>query len=49
MTKLAAYGIRGMAFNLIKSYLENRKQLVKHAETTSPLANIECGVPQGSI
>ena len=38
-----------MAFNLIKSYLAKRKQLVKHDENVSPLANIECGVPQGSI
>ena len=49
LKKLNHYGIRGMANNLIKSYLSNRKQYVQIGDTKSNLLDINCGVPQGSI
>ena len=47
--KLDHYGIRGIANNLIESYLTNRKQFVSINNTNSNLTSIEYGVPQGSI
>ena len=49
LDKLYHYGIRGIAYNLLKSYLSNRKQCVKSGNHFSVFMNIECGVPQGSI
>ena len=49
LSKLDHYGIRGIANNLIKSYLCNRKQFVQIGDTKSSLLNINCGVPQGSV
>ena len=36
-------------YNLIKSYLHNRKQLVQGDNVLSSLLNITIGVPQGSV
>ena len=47
--KLEHYGIRGVANDLIKSYLEKRKQFVSIANFNSSDLVIEYGVPQGSI
>ena len=47
--KLRHYGVTGMALNLIKNYLTDRKQFVELGETKSTLTNINTGVPQGSI
>ena len=47
--KLEHYGIRGNCLNLMKSYLENRNQLVKLNSHKSSVLPITCGVPQGSI
>ena len=47
--KLERYGIRGVALDLIKSYLHDRKQCVKFNNTLSDKATISYGVPQGSI
>lgn len=54
LQKLEKYGVRGVALNLIASYLLNRKQYV--AERTegghylkSSILEIKRGVPQGSI
>ena len=47
--KLKHYGIRGVANDLIKSYLEKRKQFVSIANFNSSDLVIEYGVPQGSI
>ena len=47
-SKLAHYGIRGLANNLIRSFL-NRKQYVYINEKTSTLLIKSFGVPQGSI
>ncbi|MGE5862423.1 MAG: RNA-directed DNA polymerase, partial [Nitrososphaerales archaeon] len=47
--KLEYYGIRGIALNWFKSYLQNRKQYVEYNKTKSSQLPITCGVPQGSI
>ena len=47
--KLHAYGIRGNALKLLKSYLTNRTQYVTYDGVRSSTKPIQCGVPQGSI
>ena len=47
--KLSHYGIRGNAFNLIKSYLSNRRQYVSVLNEDSNSLPVEWGVPQGSV
>lgn len=47
--KLDTYGIRGVAKQLIRSYLTDRKQFVSIGEDRSTLQPITTGVPQGSI
>ena len=47
--KLEQYGIRGVADELLKSYLSNRKQLVSGNGTSSSLLNINIAVSQGSV
>ena len=47
--KLCFYGIRGVALQLFKSYLENRKQFTAFNSHNSDMQSITCGVPQGSI
>src|SRR3989442_1027811 len=49
LNKLHSYGIRGVAYNLISSYLTNRLQYVELFDIKSQLSGITCGVPQGSI
>ncbi len=52
LTKIRSYGIRGNAFEIIKSYLNNRKINVRVNDQLSNLSEnnyINCGVPQGSI
>ena len=49
LQKLEFYGIRGLALDWIKSFLNNRKQFVSVGSTSSELLNISCGVPQGSV
>ena len=36
-------------FQILKSYMEDRKFMVKHREECSELMNIKSGVPQGSV
>lgn len=45
---LEKYGIRGIALNILKSYLENRSQVVKINATLSKPSPIRMGVVQGS-
>ena len=47
--KLERYGVRGLCLDWFISYLKNRKQFVSIQGADSELANISCGVPQGSI
>jgi retron-type reverse transcriptase len=49
LKKLYSYGIRGLAYDYIKSYLSNRLQYVETHGMSSSLLSITCGVPQGSI
>ena len=48
-TKLEFYGIRGVAYQWIRSYLSNRTQYVSYEGHKSEFLPIKCGVPQGSI
>ena len=43
------YGICGNALKLNKSYYSNRTQRVQIDNVLSDIANIICGVPQGSV
>ena len=49
LDKLRFYGINEMAYNLMKNYLENRKQFVQFDSCSSKMKSIDKGVPQGSI
>ena len=47
--KLHYCGVTGVSFELIRSYLINRKQYVKFKMLESDYMDIKSGVPQGSI
>jgi hypothetical protein len=49
LSKLYHYGIRGIAHDWFKNYLNNRHQFVYLNSTKSSKLPITCGVPQGSI
>ena len=49
LTKMEHYGVRGIALEWFKSYLNNRKQYVYINGETSQLNDISCDVPQGSV
>ena len=49
LSKLDYYGIRGTSNNWFKSYFSNRKQFVSINGYDSELAEINSGVPQGSV
>ena len=48
MKKLYNYGIRGIAYDFIKSFISDRSQCVEMNGVTSNFLDISCGVPQGS-
>jgi hypothetical protein len=48
LKKLEYYGIRGLANDLIRSYLKNRQQYVAIEDSRSSLQTFNIGVPQGS-
>ena len=48
LIKPSNYGIRGVAYNLIHSYLHNRQQFVSNNQSKSDLSLTHCGVPLGS-
>ena len=47
--KLYNYGIRGVAYDLLKDYLSNRYQYVSINGVHSPKLKVKFGVPQGSV
>ena len=49
LRKLEWYGIRGKALDLIRSYLADRRQVVRIGDSFSGHKVINIGVPQGSI
>lgn len=49
LQKLELYGVRGLAHQLLKSYLSDRKQRVYCGEEVSEEERVTRGVPQGSI
>ena len=49
LNKLNYYGIRGIANDLIKSYLTSRYQYVSVHGHSSQLSSLKHGVPQGSV
>ena len=49
LKKLEYYGVRGISNKWIASYLSNRNQFVSLNGCNSNLADVKCGVPQGSI
>ncbi|CAG4937227.1 unnamed protein product [Colias eurytheme] len=49
LKKLERAGVRGLALQLLKSYLTDRKQVVKIGHLTSSECAITYGVPQGSV
>lgn len=49
LKKLTDIGIQGSAYKIFKSYLTNRKQVVKIGEMESNPETVTYGIPQGSI
>ena len=49
LMKLYKYGVRGVAYDWIQSYLQGRNQFVSFNDCDSRTMPIKCGVPQGSI
>ena len=49
LNKMSAMGFSFSTVNWFKSYLSDRIQVVDLSGTTSTIANVCCGVPQGSI
>ena len=49
LSKLRYYGVSGVAFDVMKTYLTGQKQYVIFGETKSNFTNTTMGIPQGSI
>lgn len=49
LSKLKFYGVRGLTYKLLESYLSERKQYVTIDNCISEARNVTYGVPQGSV
>ena len=49
LSKLAHYGVRGIALQWFSSYLTMRRQFTHYNSVNSDVLYLKCGVPQGSI
>ena len=49
LIKIQHYGIRGVAHNILKSYLTGREQSTNFKKVSSSKCKVEYGVPQGSV
>ena len=49
MNKLYKIGVRGRAYNWVKSHLSSRTQALEIGEAISKTVHLHCGVPQGSV
>jgi retron-type reverse transcriptase len=47
--KLELYGVRGIALDWIKSYMDNRRLKVNVDNVLSDDFSVSCGTPQGSV
>ena len=49
LSKLEAYGVKGVAYSWIAEFLDNREQAVKVSNVMSKPVPVVSGVPQGSV
>lgn len=49
INKLENAGVRGPPLELFKDYLRNRMQTTKIGHTKSPMQQVVCGIPQGTV
>lgn len=49
LSRLYSCGVRGLAYSVLKEYLEGRKQRVKIGKIVSAYQNINYGIPQGTV
>ena len=49
LSKLSSYGVKGIAYELLSSYLENRTQKCAVNGVLSKSCTLTCGIPQGTI
>ena len=49
LSKLEAYGVRGVTLNWLRSYLDGRRQCVRVGNSYSDYKSVSIGVPQGSV
>ena len=49
LSNLKHYGINDISYNLLSTYLANRKQYVKFESSCSEILDTQYGVPQGSF
>ena len=49
LDKMSYYGVNGVAYNLLRSYLTQRQQIVEFDGFLSKSLEIKTGVPQGSV